>query len=95
MDLSTYFESLNLVDFTVTLDGVYRYFTPDRIRVLNRIARFHGHSTTGEDLSTANIKLFQVALYHSGTFGGVRDFRTRISRRKFGEISISIQRVEF
>lgn len=34
----------------ISLDGVYQHFTPERIRALDRIARFHGHTTTGEDL---------------------------------------------
>lgn len=48
MDLSTDFENSELVEFTITLDGVYRHFDSNRICVLDRIARFHGYTTTGE-----------------------------------------------
>ena len=50
MDLCARLKSLDLVDFTITLDGVYLHFTPDRIRMLDRIARFHEYTTTGEDI---------------------------------------------
>ena len=60
MDLSACLESLDLVDFTITLDGVYQHFTPDRIRMLDRIARFHGYTTTGEDIGkTPEIRLLR------------------------------------
>lgn len=52
MDLSEEFESLNLFEtkFMVTLSGIHKHIPPERIRILDRIARFYGHTTTGENL---------------------------------------------
>lgn len=63
MDVSAAFERLSVAvepEFTVTLEGVYLHISADRVRILDRLARFHGHTTTGEDLSQpSKISLFR------------------------------------
>ena len=43
-DVMRLLENLKLcveTEFTVTLEGVYQHISPERVRILDRIARFH------------------------------------------------------
>lgn len=53
-NFTNFFESLSLEDnvqFIVILDGAEKHISKDRLRVLDRLARFqpYGYTTTGED----------------------------------------------